>query len=96
MAHLGKDNKENGIIIRRHVRKTSACKVMANVFWDSKGIFLVEFLERCATILSERYVQKSKKLKQRFSTFRLPSSRPPEGCTPTTPFADDELKTRRA
>jgi len=69
---------------------------MADVFWDSKGIFIVEFVERCATILSERYVQKLKKLKQGFSTIRLSSSRPPEGCTPRTPFADDELKTRGA
>jgi hypothetical protein len=31
--------------------QTSACKFMAIVFWDSEGILLVEFLERCATII---------------------------------------------
>jgi hypothetical protein len=34
-------------------------------FGDSEGILLVEFLERGATVDSERYVQTLKKLKQR-------------------------------
>lgn len=33
--------------------QTSAGKVMANVLWDSEGILLLEFLERCAVINSE-------------------------------------------
>jgi hypothetical protein len=36
--------------------QTSAGKVMASIFWDSEGILLVEFLDRGATINSERYV----------------------------------------
>jgi hypothetical protein len=37
---------------------------MASVFWDSDGTLLVEFLERSATVNSERYVEALKKLKQ--------------------------------
>jgi len=33
--------------------ETSAGEVMASTFWDSEGIFLVEFLKICATINSE-------------------------------------------
>jgi hypothetical protein len=43
---------------------------MASAFWDSEGIMLVEFLERGATISSERYVRTLKKLKQRIRKFR--------------------------
>uniref|UniRef100_A0A1B6F3X3 Tc1-like transposase DDE domain-containing protein n=1 Tax=Cuerna arida TaxID=1464854 RepID=A0A1B6F3X3_9HEMI len=35
----------------------SARKVMATVFWDKKGVILVDFLERGTTINSERYCQ---------------------------------------
>jgi hypothetical protein len=35
--------------------QTSMGKVMASIFWDSKGILLVEFLERGTTINSEQY-----------------------------------------
>jgi hypothetical protein len=38
---------------------------MADVFWDSEGILLVEFVKRVATIHPERYVQSLKKLEQR-------------------------------
>jgi hypothetical protein len=67
-THWQKDNQWNGIISCHHGQKkfkvqTSAGKVMASVFWDSEGILLVEFLERGATINSQRYVQTLKKLK---------------------------------
>jgi hypothetical protein len=44
--------------------ETSAGEVMASIFWGSYGIFLVEFSKICATISSEQYVQKLKKLRQ--------------------------------
>jgi hypothetical protein len=44
--------------------QNSAGKVMASIFWDSEGILLVEFLERGATINSQRNVHMLKKLKQ--------------------------------
>ena len=37
--------------------RTSASKVLANVFWDTERILLVEFLTRGATVNSERSVQ---------------------------------------
>ena len=46
-------------------RKHSTGKVMADVFWDSEGILLVEFVQRGATVHPERYVQSVKKLEQR-------------------------------
>ena len=35
---------------KKFIRQTSANRVMASVFWDSKGIFLVEILETGATL----------------------------------------------
>jgi hypothetical protein len=40
-------------------------KVMAGIFWDSKGYLLVEFLEVDATTNSKQYGQTLKKSKQR-------------------------------
>ena len=39
----------------------SVGKVMSSVFWDNEEILLGEFLKRCATVNSERYVQTLKK-----------------------------------
>jgi hypothetical protein len=43
---------------------------MVSVFWDSEGKLLVEFMERGATVSSERYVQTVKKLKERIRRVR--------------------------
>ncbi|KAJ4446857.1 hypothetical protein ANN_13557 [Periplaneta americana] len=42
----------------------STTKLMATVFWDTKGILLVEFLERNATINAERYCNTPTNLKR--------------------------------
>uniref|UniRef100_A0A1B6DDI6 Mos1 transposase HTH domain-containing protein n=1 Tax=Clastoptera arizonana TaxID=38151 RepID=A0A1B6DDI6_9HEMI len=42
----------------------SAKKVMAMVFWDSKGILLIEFMERGTTITSEVYCETLKWLRR--------------------------------
>jgi hypothetical protein len=36
-------------------KRTSARKLMATVFWDRKGVLLVEFMQQEATITSEVY-----------------------------------------
>jgi hypothetical protein len=51
--------------------QTLAGKFMASVVWYSQGILLVAFLMRSATIISERYVQTSKKIKQRIRRVQL-------------------------
>jgi hypothetical protein len=50
--------------------KSSACKVMAIVFWDTEGLLLVEFLKRGATLNSDQYVQTLKKLKRQIRKVR--------------------------
>lgn len=42
----------------------SAKKIMASVFWDRKGIILVEFLPQGETINAQRYCETLKKLKR--------------------------------
>lgn len=42
----------------------SAGKVMATVFWDSKGILLIDYLPRGTTITAERYCEVLKKLRR--------------------------------
>jgi [histone H3]-lysine36 N-dimethyltransferase SETMAR len=42
---------------RKCLQTLSARKIMATVFWDRKGVILIEFLERGATINAERYCQ---------------------------------------
>lgn len=42
----------------------SGKKLMATVFWDSKGILLVEFMERGATINADSYVETLKNLRR--------------------------------
>jgi hypothetical protein len=51
--------------------QTCGGKVMANVFWESEGILLVEFLYRGVKLHSEWYVQSWKKLKQGIRMFWL-------------------------
>lgn len=42
----------------------SAQKIMASVFWDRKGLLLIEFLERGETINAARYCETMKKLRR--------------------------------
>ena len=43
--------------------QTFAGEVMVSVAWDSEGILLVNFVERCVTINLELYMQVLQKLK---------------------------------
>jgi hypothetical protein len=38
-------------------KQTSARKLMAAVFWDRKGVLVVEFMQRGTTITSEVYCE---------------------------------------
>ena len=44
--------------------------VVASVFWDSKGVILVDFMPKGATINSEAYIETLKKLKARICRVR--------------------------
>jgi len=46
----------------------SADKVMCNVFWDRKGVILLDFLEPGLTINSDRYIRTLTKLKAQISS----------------------------
>ena len=48
----------------------SAGKVMVNVFWDSVGVMLVDFMSKGATINSDIYIGALKKLKARILRVR--------------------------
>ena len=48
----------------------SAGKVMCTVFWDRKGVILLDFLEPGTTINSDRYVETLAKLKDRIARRR--------------------------
>jgi hypothetical protein len=43
-------------------RTTSVCKVMATVFWDVKGLLLVDFIHKNETINADLYIQTLHKL----------------------------------
>jgi hypothetical protein len=47
--------------------KHSAGKVICTVFWDQKGVILVNFLEQGLTINAARYVETLKKLKSQIA-----------------------------
>jgi len=49
---------------------SSAGKVKCTVFWDRKGVILLDFLEPGQTINSDRYIAKLTKLKARISRVR--------------------------
>jgi len=50
--------------------QTSAGKVMATVFWDCRGVILVDFLPQGTTVNSEQYIQTLKNLKARIRRTR--------------------------
>lgn len=49
---------------KKCMQTMSARKIMATVFWDRKGVILVDFLERGTTINSQRYCQTLQKLRR--------------------------------
>lgn len=51
-------------------RQPSAGKVMCTIFWDRKGVILLDFLEAGTTINSDRYVETLTKLKDRIARKR--------------------------
>lgn len=50
--------------------ETLAGKIMATVFWDSKGVILMDYLPRGGTISSNRYCEVLKKLRARIKRKR--------------------------
>ena len=47
------------------IRKLSAKKVLATIFWDSKGVLLVDFVHKGTTITGEYYANLLRKLLQK-------------------------------
>jgi histone-lysine N-methyltransferase SETMAR len=50
---------------QKAIRKLSANKVLATVFWDNKGVLLVDFLKKGRTITGEYYAKLLEKLLRR-------------------------------
>jgi hypothetical protein len=46
----------------RKFKKLPARKLMETVFWDRKGVLIMEFVQRKTTIISEVYCKTLKKL----------------------------------
>jgi acyl-CoA thioesterase len=46
----------------------SARQLTANVFWDRKGVLMVEFMQQGTIITSEVYCETLKKLRRAFKT----------------------------
>jgi len=82
---------------RKFKRTQSAGKVMATVFWDRKGVLLVDFMARGTTINADRYCETLKKTQTGDSEpekrnadqgrmpslpQRLPPCRPSNRCSP--------------
>lgn len=55
---------------KRPKTQTSAGKVMASVFWDTKGIIMVDYLAKGKTINSEYYIKLLVRLKQEIAIKR--------------------------
>jgi hypothetical protein len=45
----------------KKINHTSARKLMAAVFWDSKGVLMVEFMQQGTTVMPEVYCETLKK-----------------------------------
>lgn len=58
-GHTGSPKKP-----RKALQTLSERKIMATVFWDRQGVLLIDFLERGATINSERYCQTLRNLRR--------------------------------
>lgn len=55
---------------RKCLQTLSARKIMATVFWDRQGVLLIDFLERGATINSERYCETLRNLRREIQNKR--------------------------
>jgi hypothetical protein len=68
--HITPETKRNSMM-RKHpssptgnkFKTTSVRKVMATVFWDMKGLLLVDFIHKNETINADRYIQTLQKLR---------------------------------
>jgi len=49
---------------------SSVRKIMATIFWDRKGILLIDFLERGLTINADAYCETVRKLRRAFENKR--------------------------
>jgi hypothetical protein len=49
---------------KRFTQTLSARKLMATVFWDTKGVLIVEFVQQGTTLTSEVYCETLKKLRR--------------------------------
>ncbi|CAF4888914.1 unnamed protein product [Pieris macdunnoughi] len=50
--------------VKKFKQEKSAGKVMATVFWDRKGVLLIDFMPRGATINADRYCETLRKLRR--------------------------------
>jgi hypothetical protein len=48
--------------VNKFKQMLSARKLMAAVFWDRKGVLMVEFMQQGTTVMSEVYCETRKKL----------------------------------
>lgn len=55
---------------KKFKRVPSANKVMLTLFWDAKGVLLTDYLEKGATINSERYIKTLRALRKRWLRIR--------------------------
>ena len=53
----------NSLLKKKFKRQPSAGKVLCTVFWDRKGVMLLDFLKRRQNISSECYIMTLTKLK---------------------------------
>jgi hypothetical protein len=71
MIQRPKNTPRNGDIVVPCVKtQKSSSKVLASVFWDKDGIFLVDYLGKVATITAEYYFALIDKLKQQLVSKR--------------------------
>jgi hypothetical protein len=68
--HISPETKRNSMMwkhpssptAKKLKKATSVHKVMATVFWDMKGLLLVDFIHKNETINADRYFQTPKKM----------------------------------
>jgi hypothetical protein len=70
--HITPETKRNSMMwkhpssptTKKFKMTTSVHKVMVTVFWDMKGLLLVDFIHKNETINADRYIQTLQKLRQ--------------------------------
>ena len=55
---------------KKFKRVHSAGKVIASIFWDSQGVIMIDYLERCRMINGAYYAGKIRRLRQEFARKR--------------------------